>query len=69
MPAHRLPLEPQCQHWVNQWVMTEPEARQMQFLMDSLLAGQEMEAPLELEEALRRLALHSLVDEEAATRH
>ena len=69
MPAHRLPLEPQCQHWVDQWVMTEPEARQMQFLMDSLLEGQAVEAPQELEEALQRLALHSLVDEETAIRH
>lgn len=69
LPAHHLPLEPQYQHWVNQWVMTEPEARQMQFLMDSLLAGQEVEAPQELEAALQRLALHSLVDEETAIRH
>ena len=69
LPANRLPLLPQYQQWVNQWVMTEPEARQMQFLMDSLLAGQEVEAPQELEEALQRLALHSLVDEETATRH
>ena len=62
-------LLPQYQHWVDQWVLTEPEAQQMQFLMESLMEGQEVEAPQQLEEALQKLALHGLVDEETAIRH
>ena len=50
-------------------MLTEPEAQQMQFLLESLMEGQEAEAPQELEEALQKLALHGLVDEETAIRH
>ena len=67
MQSSRLPLLPQYQHWVDQWVLTQPEAEQLQFLMESLMDGQEVEAPQEL--ALQKLALHGLVDEETATRH
>lgn len=69
MQSSRLPLLPQYQHWVDQWVLTQPEAEQLQFLMESLMDGQEVEAPQEMELALQKLALHGLVDEEAATRH
>ena len=69
MQSSRLPLLPQYQHWVDQWVLTQPEAEQLQFLMESLMDGQEMEAPQEMELALQKLALHGLVDEETATRH
>ena len=69
MQSSRLPLLPQYQHWVDQWVMTQPEAEQLQFLMESLMDGQEVEAPQEMELALQKLALHGLVDEETATRH
>lgn len=69
MQSSRLPLLPQYQHWVDQWVLTQPEAEQLQFLMGSLMDGQEVEAPQEMELALQKLALHGLVDEEAATRH
>ena len=69
MQSSRLPLLPQYQHWVDQWVLTQPEAQQLQFLMESLMDGQEVEAPKEMELALQKLALHGLVDEEAATRH
>ena len=69
MQSSRLPLLPQYQHWVDQWVLTQPEAEQLQFLMDSLMDGQEVEAPQEMELALQKLALHGLVDEETATRH
>ena len=69
MPAHRLQLLPQYQCWVDQWGLTEPEAEQLQFLMESLMDGQEVEAPQEMELALQKLALHGLVDEETATRH
>ena len=69
MQSSRLPLLPQYQHWVDQWVLTEPEAQQLQFLMESLMDGQEVEAPQEMELALQKLALHGLVDEETATRH
>ena len=69
MHSSRLPLLPQYQHWVDQWVLTEPEAQQLQFLMESLMDGQEVEAPQEMELALQKLALHGLVDEETATRH
>ena len=69
MQSSRLPLLPQYQHWVDQWVMTQPEAEQLQFLMGSLMDGQEVEAPQEMELALQKLALHGLVDEETATRH
>ena len=69
MQSSRLPLLPQYQHWVEQWVLTQPEAEQLQFLMESLMDGQEVEAPQEMELALQKLALHGLVDEEAATRH
>ena len=68
-PSNRLPLLPQYQQWVDEWVMTEPEAEQLQFLMESLMDGQEVEAPQEMELALQKLALHGLVDEETATRH
>ena len=64
-PSNRLPLLPQYQ----QWVLTEPEAEQLQFLMESMMDGQEVEAPQEMELALQKLALHGLVDEETATRH
>ena len=64
-----MPLLPQHQQWVDEWVMTEPEAQQLQFLMESLMDGQEVEAPQEMELALQKLALHGLVDEEAAARH
>lgn len=69
MQSSRLPLLPQYQHWVDQWVLTQPEAEQLQFLMESLMDGQEVEAPKEMELALQKLALHGLVDEETATRH
>ena len=69
MQSSRLPLLPQYQHWVDQWVLTQLEAEQLQFLMDSLMDGQEVEAPQEMELALQKLALHGLVDEETATRH
>ena len=69
MQSSRLPLLPQYQHWVDQWVLTQPEAEQLQFLMESLMDGQEVEAPQEMELALQKLALHGLVNEEAATRH
>ena len=69
MQSSRLPLLPQFQHWVDQWVLTQPEAEQLQFLMDSLMDGQEVEAPQEMDLALQKLALHGLVDEETATRH
>ena len=69
MQSRRLPLLPQYQHWVDQWVLTQPEAEQLQFLMESLMDGQEVEAPQEMELALQKLALHGLVDEETATRH
>ena len=69
MQSSRLPLLPQYQHWVDQWVLTQPEAEQLQFLMESLMDGQEVEAPQEMELALQKLALHGLVDEETAPRH
>ena len=69
MQSSRLPLLPQYQHWVDQWVLTQPEAEQLQFLMESLMDGQEVEAPQEMELALQKLALHGLMDEETATRH
>ena len=69
MQSSRLPLLPQDQHWVDQWVLTQPEAEQLQFLMESLMDGQEVEAPQEMELALQKLALHGLVYEETATRH
>ena len=69
MQSSRLPLLPQYQHWVDQWVLTQPEAEQLQSLMESLMEGQEAQAPQELELALQKLALHGLVDEETATRH
>ena len=69
MQSSRLPLLPQYQHWVDQWVLTQPEAEQLQFLMESLMGGQGVEAPQEMELALQKLALHGLVDEETATRH
>ena len=69
MQSSRLPLLPQYQHWVDKWVLTQPEAEQLQFLMESLMDGQEVEAPQEMELALQKLALHGLVDEETATRH
>lgn len=69
MQSSRLPLLPQYQHWVDQWVLTQPEAEQLQFLMESLMDGQEVEAPQEMELALQKLALHGLVGEETATRH
>ena len=69
MQSNLLPLLPQYQHWVDQWVLTQPEAEQLQFLMESLMDGQEVEAPQEMELALQKLALHGLVDEETATRH
>ena len=53
MQSNLLPLLPQYQHWVDQWVLTQPEAEQ----------------PQEMELALQKLALHGLVDEETATRH
>ena len=68
-PSNNLSLLPQYQQWVDEWVMTEPEAQQLQFLMESLMDGQEVEAPQEMELALQKLALHGLVDEETATRH
>ena len=68
-PSNRLPLLPQYQQWVDQWVLTEPEAQQLQFLMESLMDGQEVEAPQEMELALQKLALHGLVDAETATRN
>ena len=69
MQSSRLPLLPQYQHWVDQWVLTQPEAEQLQLLMESLMDGQEVEAPQAMELALQKLALHGLVDEETATRH
>ena len=69
MQSSRLPLLPQYQHWVDQWVLTQPEAEQLQILMESLMDSQEAEAPQEMELALQKLALHGLVDEETATRH
>ena len=48
--------------------MTEPEARQLQFLMESAMEGEVVDAP-QLERAIQNLALHSLVDAETATPH
>ena len=69
MQSSRLPLLPQYQHWVDQWVLTQLEAQQLQFLMESLMDDQEVEAPQEMELALQKLALHGLADEETAIRH
>ena len=54
---------------MNQRVLTEPEAEQLQFLMESMMDGQEVEAPQEMELALQKLALHGLVDAETATKN
>lgn len=61
-------LLPQYQHWVDQWVMTEPEAQQLQFLMEAAMEGEVVDAP-QLDRAIQNLALHSLVDAETATQH
>ena len=61
-------LLPQYQHWVDQWVMTELEAQQLQFLMEAAMEGEAVDAP-QLGRAIQNLALHSLVDEETAIRH
>ena len=69
LPANHLPLEPQYQHWVDQLVMTEPEAHHLQFLMEAAQVNQTLDVPPQLEQAVQNLALHSLVDEETAMRH
>ena len=48
--------------------MTELEAQQLQFLMEAAMEGEAVDAP-QLGRAIQNLALHSLVDEETATRH
>ena len=48
--------------------MTEPEAQQLQFLMEAAMEGEVVDSP-QLGRAIQNLALHSLVDEETAIRH
>ena len=68
-PSNNLPLLPQYQQWVDEWVMTEPEAQQLQFLAQAALVGPGLEPPPGVVQALQKLALHGLVDVETATRH
>ena len=68
-PSNNLPLLPQYQQWVDQWVLTEPEAEQLQFLTQAALAGLDPDPTQAILPALQKLALHGLVDEETATRH
>ena len=68
-PSNRLPLLPQYQQWVDEWVMTEPEAQQLQFLTQAALAGLDPDPTPQMVPALQKLALHGLVDAETATRH
>ena len=69
MSATPMPLEPWLQELVEQWVLTEPEAQQLQFLAQAALVGPELEPPPGVVQALQKLALHGLVDVETATRH
>ena len=69
LPSNRLPLLPHYQHWVEQWVMTEPEAQHLQFLMEAAMESEELHAPPQLDRVLQNLALHGLLDAETATRH
>ena len=68
-PSNKLPLMHQYQAWVDKWVLTEPEAQQLQFLAQAALVGPELEPPPGVVQALQKLALHGLVDVETATRH
>ena len=68
-PSNKLPLMHQDPEWVEQWVLTEPEAQQLQFLAQAALVGPELEPPPGVVQALQKLALHGLVDVETATRH
>ena len=68
-PSNRLPLLPPYQQWVDEWVMTEPEAQQLQFLMESAMAGLEPDPHPTMLPVLQNLALHGLVDAETATRN
>ena len=68
-PSNKLPLMHQYQTWVGQWVLTEPEAQQLQFLAQAALVGPGLESPPGVVQALQKLALHGLVDVETATRH
>ena len=68
-PSNKLPLMPQYQEWVEQWVLTELEAQQLQFLAQAALVGPELEPPPGVAQALQKLALHGLVDVEKAIRH
>lgn len=64
-PSNNLPLLPQYQ----EWVMTEPEAQQLQFLTQAALAGLDPDPTPQMVPALQKLALHGLVDAETATRN
>ena len=68
-PSNNLPLLPQYQQWVDEWVMTEPEAQQLQFLTQAALAGLDPDPTQAMVPELQKLALHGLVDAETATRH
>ena len=68
-PSNRLPLLPQYPQWVDQWVLTDPEAQHLQFLTQAALAGLDPAPTPQMVPALQKLALHGLVDEETATRH
>ena len=68
-PSNKLPLMHQYQTWVDKWVLTEPEAQQLQFLAQAALVGPGLEPPPGVVRALQKLALHGLVDVETATRH
>ena len=68
-PSNKLPLMPLYQEWVEQWVLTEPEAQQLQFLAQAALVGPGLEPPPGVVQALQKLAPHGLVDVETATRH
>ena len=68
-PSNKLPLMHQYQTLVDKWVLTEPEAQQLQFLAQAALVGPGLEPPPGVVQALQKLALHGLVDVETATRH
>ena len=68
-PSNKLPLMHQYQAWVDQWVLTEPEAQQLQFLTQAALAGLDPDPTPQMVPVLQNLALHGLVDAETATRN
>ena len=67
--SNKLPLMHQYQAWVDQWVLTEPEAQQLQFLTQAALAGLDPDPTPQMVPALQKLALHGLVDAETETRN